>query len=104
MISRIWEDFGIPILIVGVSMYFYYRVAIRKEIQMVRGRDKKPLNPEKTAEYASKAGKLLIIFALGAAVMGVLTIFSPTAALLEVVAVTAMEAVLWKKLNERYEK
>ena len=102
--DQLWDIFGIPALIILVVAYYYYRVVIHKDIDAVRGQYKRPLKPEAKELYAKEAGKLLLLFAAGAVGMALLSMVSSYAALAEVVAVTAAEVVLWRRLNSRFEK
>ncbi len=102
--DALWDFFGIPLLIVLVSLYYYYRVSVRKDIDSVRGKLQKPLKREAREMYAKEAGRLILGFTAGAVGMGLLSLVSPYAALIEVAAVTAVEAYLWKKLNEKYSR
>ncbi len=99
-----WDYFGIPVLVALVSLYYYYRVTVQKDIDCVRGKLQRPLKPEAKQMYAKEAGRLILGFTAGAVGMGVLTVISPAAALVEAAAVTAAVVVLWKKLNEKYSR
>ena len=102
--DQLWDIFGIPVLILLVCLYYYYRVAVNHDIDAIRGKYKRPLKPEAKELYAKEAGKLLLLFAAGAVGMALLSLVSPYAALAEVIAVTAVEVVLWRRLNQRFER
>ena len=91
---------GIPLLIGGVCLYFAYRVMILKDTKALRGKDKP--EPEDKDGYCADSGKLLIYFAAGAFLMGILETINPIAAFIQTVVWIVVTFVIWKKINDKY--
>lgn len=100
MFGQIFEGSGIPLLIGGVCLYFAYRVMILKDTKALRGKDK--AEPEDKEGYCADAGKLLIFFAAGSFLMGILETINPVAAFIQTVVWIVATFILWKKINNKY--
>ena len=70
MLEQIFHYAGIPTLIGLVALYFAYRVMILGDIKSIRGKGKP--EPKDKEGYCRDAGRLLIFFAVGTFLMGVL--------------------------------
>ena len=100
MFGQIMELAGIPMLIGGVCLYFAYRVMYLQDTKAIRGKNKP--EPKDKESYCRDAGRLLLFFAAGTFLMGVLETINQTAALGEIIIWTVITFVLWKKLDDKY--
>ena len=101
MLDQIFHYAGIPTLIGLVALYFAYRVMILGDIKSIRGKDKS--EPKDKEGYCRDAGRLLIFFAIGTFLMGVLESINAIAALVQIIIWVSVLFVLWKKLEDKYE-
>jgi len=102
IMEGIMEQAGIPFLVALASLYYAYRLLFLKEIDAIRGKDKKRLSQEERNEYAKKAGLALIFFAIGAVLMGVIVIFNTTAGFIEMIIWIAISFYIWKRISDQY--
>ncbi len=98
----IMEQAGIPFLAALASFYYAYRLLILKDIEAIRGKDKKRLSQEERNGYAYKAGLGLIFFAVGAILMGVVLLFNVTAGIVLMVVWIAVTFFIFKRISEQY--
>ena len=94
-IERSW----MPLAIGLVVLYFAYRVIVLKDTSVIRSKGKP--DPKDKEGYCNDAGKLLILFGVGALLMGVLAAISPVASFVEMILCTLATVALWKRLNDK---
>ncbi len=94
------KDAFIPLLLTAVFGYYAFRLLIQKDIKAVRGKTEKKVKDEEM--YARGAGKLMAFLMLSSLVMAMLTYWSSTAALVQMVICLVIFGLLWKKMNEKY--
>ena len=101
MLEQFLHFAGIPTLIGLVALYFAYRVMVLKDIKAIRGKGKP--EPKDKEGYCRDAGRLLIFFAVGTFLMGVLESINAVAALVQIIVWVVVLFALWKKLEDKYE-
>ena len=101
-LNEIFDMTWIPILAFALSFCAgVHMLIIGKRPPYLKNKDdNRPLKNE--AMYAKTGGRLLIYFALGAAVMCGLLFFNLWMALAEIVAVFLTFSVRWREMEEKY--
>lgn len=100
MLQHIIDTSGIPFLICLVMLYFSFRVLVLKEVNLIRGKDKRAVK-EKEA-YAREMGILMLLFALASFIMGLILLFNTFAAIAFIGVATIAFAYRWNKVNAKY--
>lgn len=96
----ILEQAGIPLMIFAVCMYYGIRLIVLKDVNSIRGKNKKPVKDEK--EYSMNAGKLIIFFGIATLVMAFLIFVNLYLAVGEIMVCTIIMGILWKQMNDKY--
>ena len=100
MFGQILEQAGIPMLIGGVFLYYAYRVMFLGDTKAIRGKNKP--EPKDKEGYCRDAGKLLLFFAAGSFLMGILETINELAAFIQAGIWIVIVFVLWKRVNDKY--
>lgn len=94
------KDAFIPLLLTVAFGYYAFRLLVLKDIKAIRGKTEKKVKNEE--RYVRGAGKLMVFLMLSSLVMGVITYWSSTAALAQMVVCLIIFGLLWKNMNEKY--
>jgi len=100
MFEQFMDKALIPTLIGLVALYFAYRVMVLKDTKSIRGKNKP--EPQDKEGYCRDSGRLLIFFAIGTFLMGVLETINPLIAFVQIVIWIVVMVVLWRKINDIY--
>ena len=84
-----------------VALYVADRVTVQMDLKGVLGKNKP--EPKDKEGYCRDAGRLLIFFAVGTFLMGVLESINAVAALVQIIVWVVVLFALWKKLEDKYE-
>ena len=99
-IQTIVNQMGIEILVFLVCMFFGIRLIITRDVKIL-----KKENPESIKhpdEYTFYAGLIIIFLGVAAIVMGIVSFFNPTAALIVIVAAVVIMGFMWEFVHEKY--
>ncbi|WP_044914275.1 hypothetical protein [Butyrivibrio sp. WCE2006] len=96
----ILQNSGISILLFVICAYYAYKLLVLKDYKSVRSREEKP--PKDIDGYCRAAGLIVVFFGISTLVMAGLVLFSPLAGLVQIIICTAIMAVMWKKVTDKY--
>ena len=100
-VKEIIDIIWIPALTFIISLFCGIRLLVTKDPKVVRGgKDNRLLKDP--VKYAEAAGKVLLLFAAGSALMAVLMLVNEMASMIECLVVIVAVIVLWKRLDDKY--
>ena len=94
------NQMGIEMLVFAVCLFFGMRLIITRDVSII-----KKENPEEIKhprEYTLYAGLILLFLGVAALIMGIISFFNPTAALIEIIIAVIAMGVMWKFMHEKY--
>lgn len=100
-VREILDIIWIPALTFIISVFYGIRLLVTKDPKVIRGgKDNRLLKDP--IKYADGAGRILILFGIGSAIMAVLLLVNEYASMIECLLVIVAVIVLWKKLDNKY--
>ncbi|MCR5402272.1 MAG: hypothetical protein K6E91_00420 [Butyrivibrio sp.] len=99
-LEGIINQMGIEILVFTVCLYFGTRLIITRDVKIIKKENPESIRHPK--EYTLYAGLIILFMGIAAIVMGIVSFFNPTAALVVIVVSVLIMGFMWKYIHEKY--
>ena len=99
-IQTIVNQMGIEILVFAVCMFFGIRLIITRDVSIIKKENPESIKHPK--EYTFYAGLIILFLGSAAIVMGIISCFSPVAAVIVIVVAVLAMGFMWKFVHEKY--
>ena len=99
-IQEIVNHMGIELLVFAVCMYFGIRLIITRDPKILKKEDPESIKHPK--EYTLYGGLTILFLGLAAIVMGIVSFFNPTAAVVIIVVAVIIMSIMWKVIYDKF--
>ena len=99
-IQEIVNHMGIELLVFAVCMYFGIRLIITRDPKILKKEDPESIKNPK--EYTLYGGLTILFLGLAAIVMGIVSFFNPTAAVVIIVVAVIIMSIMWKVIYDKF--
>jgi len=101
MNSEVMKQLFVPVLLFGGCLYIAFKLVKFHDYSLTLGRGKK-LRKKDVEPYCREAAALMAAFGAASLIMGVISLFNSTFALVFIIVIFIATAFCWKKLADRY--
>ena len=99
-VQDIINQMGIEILVFTACLYFGVRLIITRDVKILKKENPESIKHPK--EYTLYGGIAILFLGIAALIMGVISFFSPVAAVVEILIAVLVMGFMWRYIHEKY--